>query len=319
MIPLTIKKWIQRPLEGLVGRLEHWRQHHQALRTLPDVPQALKNIDERWGLRADTVSDDPVFILSAGWRAGSTLLQRLVMSGNDVLVWGEAYPHCDYIRTLANSLTTFRGGLPPDQFFVKPVGPNGGEKINPDHWIACLYPPPQDLIEAHRQFFRSLFATPATARGYSRWGLKEVVLSVDYATYLKWLFPQARFLFLYRDPYHAYRSYRTFGDWYYQWPDQPAFTARKFGWVWRHLTESFLAGYRQTGGMLLRYEDLVSGTTPLSELSDYLGTTLSPKVLEKRVTGRAPKALEPIPWIELTQLQSEIEPLAERLGYKPPK
>jgi hypothetical protein len=316
MIPPVIKKWVQQPIEGLVGKLEYWHQHQTTVRTRPTISKAIETIERRWGAQAGSDPESPIFIFSAGWRTGSTLLQRLVLSGGETLVWGEPYPHCDYIRMLANSLVSFRDELPPEQFFIKPADSGATAKIGSDQWVACLYPRPTSLYDAHRQYFRTLYGVPAFDRGYPRWGLKEVVLSCEYAEYLRWLFPQAKFLFLYRNPYHAYRSYRTFGDWYYRWPDQPVFTARKFGWVWRRLMESFLEGHERIGGMLIRYEDLVGGSISLRDLSRYLGTGLSKEVLEKRVTGRAPKALDPIPWVELMQLKATIGPLAARLGYK---
>lgn len=318
MIPTLIKKLVQRPLESLVGKFSHRHAHRHVLRTLPSMREALHNIERRWPVPADAVDDRPVFLLSAGWRTGSTLLQRLVMSGNEVLMWGEPYPHSDYIRKLAQSLSVFRLDEPPDQFFIKSPSETMVGSIPVDEWIACLYPNPADLVRAHRAFFRALYAAPALERGYRRWGLKEVVLTTDHALYLKWLFPDARFLFLFRDPYAAYRSYRTFGDWYYRWPTEPVFTAAKFGWVWRTLTEAFVNGYAETGGMLVKYEDLVSGGVPLQRLSDYLGTQARPEVLMKRVTGRKSPVLEPIPRMELMQLRRQVEPLAGSLGYRVP-
>lgn len=316
MIPPLLKQLFQSPLESLVGRLAHWQTHRSTLRTLPSVPDALRNIERRWTVPADPVNDRPVFLLSAGWRSGSTLLQRLVMSGSEVMMWGEPYPHCDYIRNLAQSLSVFRGDQPPDQFFIKPAAEAMAGDIPIDKWIACLYPDPGDLIRAHRAFFRTLYAAPALERGYRRWGLKEVVLGAEHAAYLKWLFPGARFLFLYRDPYAAYRSYRSFGDWYFRWPTDPVFTAARFGWVWRKLVEGFLANQAATGGILVKYEDLVQGKVLLQQLSDYVETPMRPEVLDSRVTGRKAASLDPIPRLELWQLRRSVEPLARTLGYE---
>lgn len=37
--------------------------------------------------------ENPVFILSAGWRSGSTLLHRMIMADEKVMIWGEPYAH----------------------------------------------------------------------------------------------------------------------------------------------------------------------------------------------------------------------------------
>ena len=58
------------------------------------VTDALDEIERKWPTCAESGEDtdiSPVFILSAGWGAGSTLLQRLIMSSGEVLVWGEPF------------------------------------------------------------------------------------------------------------------------------------------------------------------------------------------------------------------------------------
>ena len=37
----------------------------------------------------------PVFLFSAGWRSGSTLLQRLITHGGEVMMWGEPFGALD--------------------------------------------------------------------------------------------------------------------------------------------------------------------------------------------------------------------------------
>jgi ABC-type uncharacterized transport system YnjBCD ATPase subunit len=38
-------------------------------------------------------TDAPIFLLATGWRAGSTLLQRMLVTDPRVILWGE--PFCD--------------------------------------------------------------------------------------------------------------------------------------------------------------------------------------------------------------------------------
>lgn len=242
------------------------------------------------------------------------MLQRLALSSNEALIWGEPYAYSDYIRTMAASLTCMTATTPPDQFFLGV--PAGFKDVDPNSWTACMYPHPIHLMNAHRAFFWTLYRDPAKARGYSRWGLKEVVLSTQEAAYLRWLFPRATFVFLYRNPYDAYRSYRTFGDWYFRWPDSPVFTASRFGQIWRMLVDDFVAESHRLNGMLLRYEDLVSDPSTLMALSQHLGVTVSSDVATTKVTGRIQADLPPIPRLELLQLRRAVEPSASRLGYR---
>lgn len=298
----------------MIDRIDSWHRHRDAVRFRPTVKLALKTIDERWSPPRDGTTDNPILIFSAGWRSGSTLLQRLALSSNEALIWGEPYPYSDYIRTMAASLTCFTPTTPPDQFFL--AEPPGFKGVDPNTWTACMYPHPRHLVNAHRAFFWTLYRDPAIARGYSRWGLKEVVLSTQEAAYLRWLFPNAKLIFLYRNPYDAYRSYRCFGDWYFRWPDSPVFTASSFGRIWRMLVDDFVAESHRLDGMLMRYEDLVSDPSTLIALSQHLSTSVSSDVTARKVTGRANAELPPIPRLELLQLRRAVEPTASRLGYR---
>lgn len=48
--------------------------------------RAIKTLVERWpDLREHDSSKSPIFVLAAGWRSGSTLLQRLLMP--PALIW----------------------------------------------------------------------------------------------------------------------------------------------------------------------------------------------------------------------------------------
>ena len=60
---------------------------------------------------ADPADDAPIFLLSAGWRSGSTMLQRLLMSDPGVLIWGEPYDECGLVQALAGCAKAFRPGL----------------------------------------------------------------------------------------------------------------------------------------------------------------------------------------------------------------
>lgn len=308
-----VVKRLLAPVEALRGRFADLERRRNLLRSAPSIQEALETIESRW-VALSASQDRPVFILSAGWRSGSTLLQRLALSGDDLLIWGEPYAHCDYIRHLAESLRTIRRDVPPPEFFIDHYEADRTIRLE-ETWVACLYPTPTTLLEAHRAFVSALYGEPARARGFPRWGLKEVRLGIEHARYLKALFPEARFIFLYRDPYDAYRSYRSFRGWYDRWPDRPVFTPGAFGAHWKRLLEGFLDGAERLGGRIVRYEDLVARRVDLDDLAAYLGTRIDPAVLDRKVTGRASGVLESLPVLERRLLRRAVEPLAGRLGY----
>ena len=244
------------------------------------------------------------------------MLQRLVLSSDEVLIWGEPYDHCDFTRRLADPLKAFTDDWPPESFIAATAKLESGEALSAQ-WVASLYPSPPQLLSAQRAFFETLYAEPAAAAGYSRWGFKEVRLSLDYAIYLKWLFPDARFLFLVRNPYDAYRSYRIFRNWYDRWPKDRVLTPAHFGRVWRSLADGFVSDHEKVGGLLIKYEDLVGGQLPIKKIADYLELDLSDDALGKRVSGRGKVQLREVPSFERRHLAREVEPLASRLGYSP--
>ena len=223
----------------------------------------------------------PVFILSAGWRSGSTLLQRLVSSGDGILIWGEAFDRVGLIQRLAESLAPISEKWPPRDYMNQPVIEDVSKV-----WAANLYPPIEDLRQAYRAALTSLFGEPAVRLGAKQWGLKEVRFGLSEALFLKGVFPEAKFLFIQRDLHSAYRSYLNFSSsmqWYERWPEKPTFTPYAFGRHWGRLSTEFECAVPETGGMLIIYEDLVTGRTNLSELERYIGTRTDSSVLNNRV------------------------------------
>jgi hypothetical protein len=285
---------------------------------MPTVAQGIQNLEKRMANPPEPPADEPVFIFSAGWRTGSTLLQRLVMSSGKVLVWGEPYTNCEIIRQLAGSLQAITPDFPPDRFFIKAHREQG---LDFNAWVANLYPDPECFLQAHRAFFQSLFAGPALAESYPAWGVKVTRLEQAHAIYLKWLFPRAKFLYIYRNPYAAYQSFRPFRKqvWYAHWPNRPMLTSTAFGRHWRTLLAGFLAGYQEVGGRLIKYEDLCSGQLSIDSLEEYLQLRLDRAVLSVRVASRRPySGQEPaVPAAELRLLRRAVDPLAAELGYTP--
>ncbi len=313
-LAIRSKYLIRSTIESFFGNLEVLRQHRNSLQTIPSVSDAISNIERRWRINKHDSNEKPIFILSAGWRSGSTLVQRLINSCSNMLIWGEPYTNSDYIRKLSDALRIFRENTPPDNFFIENfINPNSNQLI--DQWTACLYPDPSDLWLAHRNFLLCLFSNPATKLGYTNWGLKEVRLEIDYVTYLAWLFPNSKFIFLYRNPYEAYRSYRTFGRWYDRWPSDPIFTAKKFGGVWNKLLSGYQQHYTKFNSFLLKYEDLISSDYDFNELNAFLGCQVDTSIISTKISGRTKVKAKKLPYLEKRLLRHAVEPLASTLGY----
>lgn len=305
-------------LRATVGGWHHRRTHSRLLATMPTVHGAIQSLEERWPQTVSEASkEQPIFLLASSWRAGSTALQRLVVSSGQALIWGEPYRDCNYIQLLAASLQALSNTHPTDRELH--ILDEDGDLDR--QWIGTLSPDPREFKKSHRMFVEGLYCEPSKRRGYPRWGFKEVRLGKEHVEYLRWLFPNSRFVFLHRNPYSAYRSYRVFETWYGRWPSEPILSARDFALHWRRLTEDFLSMSSWDDCMNITYDDLSQKPDEVARhLSAHLDLELDGAPLKRRVTGRvsgesAAPSLPRIPLPEMWALRHVVGSLAESLGY----
>jgi hypothetical protein len=213
----------------------------------------------------------PVFLFSAGWRSGSTMLQRLIISSGQVLMWGEAGGGLNSARELAQRYA--RMVAPGDAEFPEGRGGSGGESLTNfrargkdgvHEWIACMNMP-EDVVESGlRCLFRTIYADPAREMGYPRWGVKEVVSGVETARFLRRLYPDAKFVFLVRNPMACLLSLKRRNWLAGAVKDRPV---EYFARIWRDLA----TGFKDADfGFYLRYEDLIRDERTVKDLQEYL-------------------------------------------------
>jgi hypothetical protein len=241
-------------------------------------------------------------------------MQRLVNSSGQSLIWGEPYGAASICHFMVEPLRRIPRELEDVRFL--------GEHVNraelTENFIANLYPPTQDLLTAHKAFWDALLAEPARRLGLSRWGFKEVRLSVDEAHYLKWLYPQAKFIFIYRNPFDAYLSYQGTGDrtWFSIWPEVPICGADDFGKHWNKLVTDFIDRAHEVNGLVVRFEDLIKDEQLIKRISEHIELSIDPSVLKVQV-GSSPSAYKATA-LELDSLRRSASPIIERLGYTAP-
>lgn len=266
-------------------------------------------------------SSAPAFILSAGWRSGSTLLQRMLTTEGR-LMWGEPYAFSAILRNVAAAWAPFDASWPVDRNLVSNVDVSSGLAST---WIANFYPDPSDLLRAQRTYLDALCADPAVRVGAASWGVKGVRLGAGVAYVLQHLYPGARFVFLVRNPYDAYRSYLTKitrggnpDGWYHRWPDDRVSGPSRFGEVWRGLAESMQRHARRVRGEIVRYEDLRHAATieRLERLGLPVGTEqLDQSVGSSFVSGDGGRALSAH---EEQLMRNATGVIAEDFGYYGP-
>ena len=138
------------------------------------------------------------------------------------------------------------------------------------------------------------------------------------ALFLKWLYPECRLIFLVRNPYHAYRSYRRFSKpWYIHWPHQRQSSPESFGAHWLRLTQSFQQEAENLGALLIQYEKLLDPQFDWSVLEAHIGHPVDKSALEHRVTGHTNNdPSDPATLMEeLVRLSNVVGTYASSLGY----
>lgn len=298
-------------------RLHKKSRLDQARADASDIRTRLNDIVQRWPQQVGSSPAEPIFVFAAGWRSGSTLVQRMLTSVDDVMIWGEGYSRAQFTATLMNQFRCMTMDWP----FEHDVADTFDRELD-DQWIAGICPAFSHLIRAHRAFFVELFEIPARAMGRPRWGFKEVRLTSEHALYLKLLFPGARFVFLYRDPIEAYASFRDYVKLgFMAWPDRPIATASDFGARWCEMVSDFLNNHQVVGGMLVKYEQLMEDPLVHQQLCDYLGIKMKPANTFAIIGGRDQRrtGLEPrrknFTSGELFLLKCKVNRLRSKLGY----
>src|SRR5262245_37805430 len=81
------------------------------------IAAGLGALARRWPAVQSTSDQQPVFVLAAGWRSGSTLVQRALMS--QCLVWGEPFGHGGLIERLADPLRAINAQWPEPHFVYR--------------------------------------------------------------------------------------------------------------------------------------------------------------------------------------------------------
>ena len=206
-----------------------------------------------------------------------------------MLIWGEIYDRCNIIQNFAKSVTAFSDSWPNENYIKQPdsISELSG------NWLANLYPHPNHLKASFLNFLDLLLHKPALELGAKTWGMKEVRFGLREALFLKWLYPNARFLFIQRELEDAFLSYKKFcpqKNWYSQWPEQKAFTPFAFARHRSRLLSEFNIAAQETGGLMIEYSDLVSGDFNFGRLNEYCEINVDQSILKVKVGSGEEKA-----------------------------
>lgn len=218
----------------------------------------------------------PLLILAAGQRCGSTLVQRLLSSHPEVLIWGEHAGQLRELLAVGERLGDWTAELGE-------LGRAGYARSGHQSFMANMTPEAVHIDAALRAFVEALFAQPAADAGRPVWGFKEVRYGLGEAIAFQKLFPDCRVVHMVRNPRDILRSLEVWerGNWS------------------RSETETAIADWTRVGDsfwstedlppwvLRVRYEDLIAD--PLhwrTRLARHCGLDpdlLDPEVFDRRI------------------------------------
>lgn len=256
--------------------------------------------------------DSPIFLLSTCWRSGSTLLQRILVTEPGLLLWGEPLGEMALVSRIAEMVSHSINPVLLEEWASQ------ADTKSPDlakSWIANLYPSTHDFRSSLRGLFDQWLGKPARERGFSRWGFKEVRLGATEATLLHWLYPNAKFVIIYRHPYDCYRSLAdSLWNIYYRYPDMPIDSAASFAHLWNRLATSWSELPEEFPCFRIKYEDLVSQKVDFRNLESWLGIEINEKVALSASVGKTAKR-KGLTWYERMIIAREAEAGMRALEY----
>lgn len=221
----------------------------------------------------------PLLILAAGQRCGSTLIQRLLSSHPEVLIWGE---HAGQLR----QVLAVRERLRQWAADHGPLGRMGYERAGHQSFMANLTPEDVHIDEAVRAFTETLFARPAESMGRPVWGFKEVRYGLDEAIAIGGLFPECRVVHIVRDPRDILRSLDVWERDGSGWPRSDTEVVVR---DWTRVAGSFWSAPAGVPPWVLRvrYEDLTADPMRWrARIGEHCGLEadlLDTKVFDKRI------------------------------------
>jgi Sulfotransferase family len=260
-------------------------------------------------------TEAPIFLLSTGWRSGSTLLQRILVTDSRVFLWGEPLGEMTLVSRIAEMLSHL--GARDLQFWHNQPGLESlSSAWLATSWIATFTPPSEDFRLALRALFDRWLAEPTRRNGFARWGFKEVRLAAAEARVLYWLYPNAKFVILSRHPYDCYLSLSgaNYHPLYYRYPNCRVDSAAGFSRRWNQLALSWAELPEGFPFFHVKYEDLVSGQFDFRKLESWLGIQITEDIALSVVVGHS-SARPQLSWYERRIIAREAGGGMRALGY----
>lgn len=153
----------------------------------------------------NNLNKQPILLLSSG-RSGSTLLQRILNTSEDLTIWGE---HAGIFSGIARSYFEILEGKPLEKFYFSKVNKINASLINGEYaqynininWLNSFEK--EKSKEIYRNFIFSILNQQKNLNASARWGFKEIRYTFEDKTVDMFvnLFPETQFIFSVRNPF----------------------------------------------------------------------------------------------------------------------
>lgn len=208
----------------------------------------------------------PLFITAPTARNGVTLLQRLVNSSRQMIVYGENLNFMSVLPKLVHSSVQVH----TERTAEFEAARNQFLKQTTEGWTSNLWPEPQPLmLVAFEAFYKSALAYQQCSEknGYQRWGIKNPLNEPQMIERLRILMPKARFIFIYRHPYDVIKSAKS-----RQFINNEA-ELKQYAVQWREILNTVVK-YPFPEVWILKYEDLIDHPdSVIDQLERFAGIT----------------------------------------------
>lgn len=228
----------------------------------------------------------PIFIVSPTARCGTTLLQRLLNSSGQMVIFGEDSMISQCIPDLLFGLRQRTEKMEGDLAFTR----KKFVEETTEFWSNGLLPPSGKMLEAAMSWFEQVMQISqdsAKGMGRERWGYKFPLRIFDDVELFLQLLENCRILFIYRNIYDVVRSYKARG-WIKEMKD-----VGKVSFQWQHNMLQAL-DFQHKNFFLLSYEDLVENPekqiTCIEEFLEMSG--ISRQVMEVKINSWPEKGKE---------------------------
>ena len=234
---------------------------------------------------ADLKDEQVTFISSPSLRCGTTLLQRLLTSSSNGMIYGENVAADMSFYLQAHLLKSSQYANSAAFFDQKLDAVKGGDY---NLWIPDLMPPAADYLKALETANFSvvrLLRDQAASMGRSQWGIKVSGWNFAFLNMIRMVLPEVRFVYMVRNPLDCVKS--ALGVQII--PEQQAV---EFAKAYAGTLQDVLSNNQKLGAEILRYEDLVAnpaeamgGITAFNNYQDIDFSVMDQKINTQSVAG----------------------------------